>query len=84
MRVDSSVARALLGVGARRPGDELHGLAELFAQLHEVLGLMSFFVERSASAASSAGGAASVIALLAIVNPGVRPSRPRGGLVYSS
>ena len=29
---------------------------------------MSFFVERSASAASSAGGAASVIALLAIVN----------------
>ena len=36
--------------------------------LPDFLGLMSFFVERSASAASSAGGAASVIALLAIVN----------------
>ena len=36
--------------------------------LPDFLGLMSFFVERSASAASSAGGAASVIALFAIVN----------------
>ena len=40
------------------------GVSRLFGPL----GLMSFFVERSASAASSAGGAASVIALLAIVN----------------
>ena len=56
------------GDDASNEGDRLRGHRELRRAVDRLsVGLMSFFVERSASAASSAGGAASGIALLAIV-----------------